>query len=113
MKFLSSSVLVALTLPLLSAANSPSYVGCFTSKGSLVSNGTYPYQSPGYCGLVCTKQQKLVIGMAHGNECSCGDEVPSSDKKVSDDKCDTECAGWPEDTCKSFLVIYRSGTLQP
>lgn len=100
MKFLSTSVLVALTLPLLgSASMTPRYVGCFSSKGNLVSNGTYPYQSPAYCVQVCSKQKKTVIGMANGNECLCGDEVPSSDEKVSRDKCDTNCAGWPVDKC--------------
>ncbi|KAF7591363.1 hypothetical protein BBP40_001641 [Aspergillus hancockii] len=76
-------------------------IGCYSSSGSLKSQGSYTYQSLGYCEEYCLKKDKKFIGLHDGTECWCGDSMPDKEDLVSDDKCDTPCSGWPGTMCGS------------
>lgn len=81
--------------------------GCYSSAGSLQNQGTYIYQSTGYCVDSCSSS---VIATTKGNECYCGDEVPPASDKVADSMCNIACVGYPYDKCKfarseAFLAL--------
>ncbi|PWY92876.1 hypothetical protein BO70DRAFT_349169 [Aspergillus heteromorphus CBS 117.55] len=75
--------------------------GCYTTPGELVAQGTYQFQSNGYCQQICTRQNHTVYALHNGNECSCGDQLPPSSDKVADTECDSPCSGFPSETCGS------------
>ncbi|EMF11170.1 WSC-domain-containing protein [Sphaerulina musiva SO2202] len=81
------------------AAQTVSHQGCYGSAGSLTSQGTYIYQSTGYCAVKCKNNGKAVMATTNGTECYCGDALPAASDKVEDSKCNTPCVGYPMDTC--------------
>jgi cell wall integrity and stress response component len=79
----------------------PTYAGCFSQSVPLIWHGPYIYQALGNCQMICDDLQNLVLGLGNGTDCWCGDYLPPENSKVSDDQCNTPCAGYPQDTCKS------------
>ncbi|KAI9879228.1 MAG: hypothetical protein M1830_009159 [Pleopsidium flavum] len=103
--FTVSSLLLAV-VPAAAQAPTPSLVlnamtseGCFSSSGSMQDQGQYMYQSSGYCQQMCVGLGKAVMGTAGGSNCWCGDALPATISKVSDDKCDTPCNGYNKQNC--------------
>ncbi|KAJ5296952.1 uncharacterized protein N7443_007845 [Penicillium atrosanguineum] len=86
---------LALALPALASA-STSVLGCYSSVPSLKDEGRYTFQSQGYCEEKCQSGGFRIAALT-GLQCLCGNELPPSSAQVDDDKCDTVCAGWPED----------------
>lgn len=80
-----------------------SFVGCFSSKGSLGDSTTYTFQSTGWCSDHCSGKSASVYAMTGGSDCLCGDSTPPSSDKVSNSKCDTDCQGFPDDKCMLML----------
>ncbi|KAL8972497.1 MAG: hypothetical protein Q9183_000527 [Haloplaca sp. 2 TL-2023] len=76
-----------------------SYKGCFSSADGFEDQGSYTYQSPGYCQEQCVGINKPVMALAGGSNCWCGDLLPVASNKVSDSDCSTECQGYPDDKC--------------
>lgn len=101
---LSSTLLFAASLPVVSAASNSGYQGCYSDATPLKDNGSYTYQSSGYCKKQCAGKGKAVYALYQGSDCLCGDELPSSDNKVSDDECNTDCNGYPSDKCMCFVL---------
>ncbi|KAJ5086832.1 hypothetical protein NUU61_008139 [Penicillium alfredii] len=96
---------------ILVARASMSLVGCFDSDDGLTNKTTYTYQSSGWCFDACTKTNAAVFGLTGGSDCLCGDELPPDSAKVSKDKCNKACDGWPSDKCggDGFYSVYKTG----
>ncbi|KAI9367860.1 WSC domain-containing protein [Aspergillus egyptiacus] len=91
------------------------YIGCFSSIEPLEDQGTYIYQSNGYCLGKCYQQEYAVFALHNGNRCFCGDKLPEkSSEEDSDDKCNTPCAAWQSVMCGGsdayslYLTGYKS-----
>ncbi|KAL4962840.1 WSC domain-containing protein [Aspergillus stella-maris] len=94
------------------AAAQQTYVGCFTDSTPLESQGSYQYQSNGYCMNLCYGDNKAVFGLYNSDTCFCGDELPAkSSEEDSDDKCNKPCAAWPTVMCggSSAYSVYLTG----
>lgn len=74
--------------------------GCYAADASLTSLGSYQYQSEGYCSTQCKATDSAVFAMTDGNECLCGNALPSGGT-VSSSLCNLTCSGYPEDICES------------
>jgi len=105
--FTVSSLLLA-AVSALAQAPTPSLVlnaitseGCFSSSDPMQDQGSYMYQSSGYCQQTCVGLGKAVMGTTSGSNCWCGDELPAANSKVSDDKCNTPCNGYNKANCMS------------
>ncbi|KAH8726610.1 hypothetical protein GQ44DRAFT_725812 [Phaeosphaeriaceae sp. PMI808] len=68
-------------------------IGCFETGTPLENHGAYGFQSPGNCQLVCLQENKNVMGLSDGENCWCGDKIPAKSWAVSNNTCDTPCAG--------------------
>ncbi|KAG7009016.1 hypothetical protein G7Y79_00003g008840 [Physcia stellaris] len=88
------------------------YKGCFSSSKPLSDQGSWTYQSPGYCQGLCVKLKKAVMATTTGSNCFCGDQLPVADSKASDSKCNTPCFGYDKDNCggSNFWSVYLTGT---
>lgn len=75
------------------------YKGCFSSSDGFEDQGSYTYQSPGYCQKQCVGLNKPVMALTGGSHCWCGDLLPVTSSKTSDSQCSTPCQGYPADTC--------------
>jgi cell wall integrity and stress response component len=100
MKFLAIAT-ICLAAPL-ALAQMLETSGCYSNPGSLRTQGSYPYQSLGYCQELCMKGARKYMALHDNDQCWCGDSLPEQEDLVSDDKCDTPCTGWPETMCKSI-----------
>ncbi|KAL5340512.1 hypothetical protein BJX70DRAFT_110260 [Aspergillus crustosus] len=87
------------------------YVACFSSSKPLEDQGSYQYQSNGYCLKVCYDLKKAVFGLHNEDHCLCGDLLPAKSSKESDDACDTPCAAWPIVNCggADAYSVYLTG----
>ena len=65
----------------------------------MIDQGSWTYQSPGYCQKTCVELNKPVMGTTMGSNCWCGSLLPPSDTKVSDSKCNSPCNGYDKDMC--------------
>ncbi|KAM0717020.1 hypothetical protein Q7P37_006872 [Cladosporium fusiforme] len=88
------------------------YQGCYSSSTPLTDQGEDIYQTSGLCQPICVKKNQAVLGLTEGSNCYCGDEFPSEDDKVDDDKCDTHCNGYEDEMCggHKYWSVYTSGT---
>ena len=84
------------------------YKGCFSSSKPLSDQGSWTYQSPGYCQGLCVKLKKAVMATTTGSNCFCGDQLPVADSKASDSKCNTPCFGYDKDNCMFCLTPHIS-----
>ncbi|KAL8944801.1 MAG: hypothetical protein Q9216_000223 [Gyalolechia sp. 2 TL-2023] len=75
------------------------YKGCFSSSDGFEDQGSYTYQSPGYCQKQCADLDKPVMALMGGSNCWCGDLLPVAKSKISDAQCSTDCQGYPDDKC--------------
>ncbi|KAJ5391346.1 hypothetical protein N7509_006836 [Penicillium cosmopolitanum] len=92
--------------------SSGTFVGCFSSAGSLGGSTTYTYQSTGWCSDHCTSKSASYFATTNGKDCLCGSSAPDSSDKVDTSKCDTQCAGYPENKCggDGFYSVYSFDT---
>ena len=82
-------------------------LGCFSSSDPLEDQGSWTFQSAGYCQTTCVKLGKPVMGTTKGSNCWCGDLIPAANSKVADSKCNTKCNGYGLDFCKfTFTLVY-------
>jgi len=88
-------------------ASAPVAIGCFATSTPLESHGTYEYQSPGNCQLVCLQEGKNVFAVSDGTTCWCGDLKPPKDSMVANNTCDTNCAGFRDQKCKQPFCRYQ------
>lgn len=95
--FLTSTLFFAASLPAVIASGT--YKGCYSDVTPLGDEETFTYQSTGHCENRCSGKSKAVYALYQGSTCYCGDEIPASDNKVSDDKCSTSCNGYSKDKC--------------
>lgn len=107
--FLTSTLFFAASLPAVVASGT--YKGCYSDVTPLGDEETFTYQSTGHCEQRCSEKNKAVYALYQGSTCYCGDEIPASDNKVSDDKCSTSCDGYSKDKCggDSSYGVYLSG----
>ncbi|KAL4795816.1 hypothetical protein BDV19DRAFT_388841 [Aspergillus venezuelensis] len=98
-------------LPLLSAAkasdNPATDLGCFSDLTGFENQGSYTFQSHGYCIDLCETNGKTYAALK-GDDCYCGDTDPAKKDMVDDDKCDTACSGYPAVNCggdKAWTVL--------
>ncbi|CEN59576.1 WSC domain-containing protein [Aspergillus pseudodeflectus] len=94
------------------AAQQESYVGCFTSSDPLEDQGSYQFQSNGYCLNECYAQGYSVFGLYKTDHCFCGNKLPAkSTKESNDDKCNKPCAAWPAVMCggNNAYSVYLTG----
>ncbi|KAJ4507271.1 WSC domain [Exophiala dermatitidis] len=107
--FLSTPILAQTTSA--TAAAAITTLGCYKDSDPLTQQGTYVYQSSGWCQQQCVKLGKPVMATTGGSTCYCGDELPALDQEVDSSKCNTDCQGWPEDKCGGigYWQVYLSG----
>jgi cell wall integrity and stress response component len=74
-------------------------VGCFSSGGPLIDQGSYTYQSAGYCQCACATLNKAVMATYKGSDCYCGDLLPPTDTVASNSSCNTPCQGYDSADC--------------
>ncbi|KAL8654877.1 MAG: hypothetical protein Q9210_001229 [Variospora velana] len=73
--------------------------GCFSSSEGLEDQGSYTFQTSGYCQEKCVAFNKPVMALAGGSNCWCGDLLPVASSKTSDSECDKTCQGYPDEKC--------------
>lgn len=84
------------TLP----ASAMTSVGCFATPTPLENHGSYEFQTPGNCQLVCIELKKNVMALSDGENCWCGDEIPAVEWQTDNSTCTTPCRGDKEhSTC--------------
>lgn len=74
-------------------------IGCFETATPLDLYGTYEFQSPGNCQLVCIEQKKNVFAVSDGVNCYCGDQIPAKSWQTKNETCNTDCAGTDKAKC--------------
>lgn len=89
------------------------FVACYSSSKGLGNQASYTFQSSGWCQDRCSGSDynSAVFALTGGSNCLCGDELPPASDKVSNDKCNTPCDGWPQDMCggSGFYSVYTTG----
>lgn len=103
--FLTSTLFFVAGLPAVVASGS--YKGCYSDVTPLEDQGPYTFQSQGYCQNECSGKNKSVYALYQGKYCYCGDEIPASKSKVSDDNCQTGCQGYQLDKC-TFIRSHEA-----
>lgn len=101
-----SALLLSSGIPAVNA--SALFKGCYSSSQGLEDQGTYTYQSTGWCEDHCKGKGKEVAALWKGSHCLCGSELPPESAKVDKSKCDVTCDGYPADMCggKDTYSIY-------
>lgn len=74
-------------------------IGCFSSGGLLVDQGSYTYQTAGYCQCQCATLNKAVMATYKGSDCYCGDLLPPTDTVASNSSCNSPCQGYDTAVC--------------
>lgn len=75
------------------------YQGCYSSSSGLTDQGSYLYQTSGYCQPICVDANQAVLALSGGSDCWCGDVLPPADSKVDDSSCNTPCDGYGSQMC--------------
>lgn len=76
--------------------------GCFSSSEPMQDQGSYMYQSTGYCQQLCAGLGKAVMATTAGSNCWCGDLLPAASSKVTEDTCNSPCNGYNKQNCIRF-----------
>ncbi|RAO68703.1 uncharacterized protein BHQ10_004715 [Talaromyces amestolkiae] len=109
--FAASSLLLLAPSPVNAITyNASTHVDCYSSLPSnFIDNGTWTYQSSGYCQEQCVPMGYSVMAMTNGNDCWCGNELPANSTKT--DTCTDTCDGWQADACggKNSYDVYLTG----
>lgn len=79
--------------------SNPTLVGCYSAIPGYGSSKSWTYQSSGWCSNRCFGMNQGAFALTGASNCICGDTLPPSSDKVSSDKCNTPCSGWPDDMC--------------
>ena len=74
-------------------------VGCFSSGGLLVDQGSYTYQTASYCQCQCATLNKAVMATYKGSDCYCGDLLPPTNTVASNSSCNSPCQGYDTADC--------------
>ncbi|KAA8894487.1 hypothetical protein FN846DRAFT_409786 [Sphaerosporella brunnea] len=98
------------------ASTQPTYVGCYSTSGSMNQSAENEFQSRGSCRSTCVDDAGTndngngyaVMSMTKGTWCYCGNFLPNSVFKVDDSKCKQPCGGFSQETCGSRLGEYFS-----
>ncbi|KAL4737439.1 hypothetical protein BDV11DRAFT_171986 [Aspergillus similis] len=114
---LTSALLAVLPFVLSASADQvSSYVGCFSTPGSLKNFGTNVFQTIGHCLNQCTEAEYNIGDYAAVKEadCYCGDVDPAKEDLVDDDQCNAQCPGYPADVCGGSKAwsIYAIGEVK-
>ena len=108
----SLSIMFLITTPTVTKpASAMTSIGCFETGLPLENHGSYNFQSPGNCQLVCLQLDKDVMGLSDGENCWCGDEIPAKEWQVKNDTCSTTCNGDDTSGCggKNLLWVVLTG----
>ncbi|KAJ6149222.1 hypothetical protein N7471_000421 [Penicillium samsonianum] len=83
--------------------------GCYSSIPGYGKSTTWTYQSSGWCLDHCSKDY-AAFALTGGSDCVCGNTLPPSSAKVSNDKCSKSCSGWPDDMCggSGYYSVYTT-----
>ncbi|KAL1866656.1 Protein SLG1 [Paecilomyces lecythidis] len=86
--------------------------GCYSSSEPLTDQGSYTFQSTGYCQKLCANKNFSVMALTKGSNCLCGNELPPSSAKTDDSDCQTPCDGWPASMCggDNAYSVFLTGT---
>ncbi|KGO64155.1 Carbohydrate-binding WSC, subgroup [Penicillium italicum] len=86
--------------------------GCYSSIPGYGKPTSWTYQSSGWCLDHCAKDS-ATFALTKGSDCVCGNTMPPASAKVSSDKCNTACSGWPDDMCGSsnYYSVYTTNLL--
>jgi cell wall integrity and stress response component len=87
-------------------------LGCYSSLDSSFANqGSYTYQSSGYCQIICSNQLKNVMATSQGSNCYCGDHIPAQSAIVPNSTCNSPCNGYDQEDCggDTTFTVYLSG----
>jgi len=86
-------------------------MGCYSSSNGLSKQGTWTYQTKGYCQQRCVDAGHTVEATSNKDECWCGDSLPPSSAKVDDSKCSSGCTGYGTEMCGGvgFFSVYTDG----
>jgi cell wall integrity and stress response component len=96
---------------LLIAATSVSAVqlGCFSDNSetlsNFVDNGTFIFQSTGYCQRACYGIGYNYYALKDGEDCWCGDAVPPISDMVDDSNCNLPCPGYARQNCMLLFIL--------
>jgi cell wall integrity and stress response component len=110
MKFSTSNIAVTastllLWAPRMAAAvdySALEYVDCYSSVPGFIDNGTYTYQSQGYCQKQCAPMGYSVMALLDGKDCYCGNELPPNSTQTTG--CDTTCDGYNLEDCENSPI---------
>ncbi|KAI9809604.1 MAG: hypothetical protein M1825_000036 [Sarcosagium campestre] len=87
----SSLLWVTLSLASPDPAAGPSkstYLGCYSTSGSLKDQGYDTFQTDGKCQTdICFPKKKAVFALSDRSHCWCGESLPPPNLKVDNDKC--------------------------
>ena len=80
------------------------YKGCYSLPAGVtyqgfIDQGSYSFQSLGYCQGLCVPQGLPVMALWKGSDCLCGNAMPPNSIQIDDFDCNIPCDGWPQDTC--------------
>ena len=86
-------------------------IGCFSSAGPLADQGSYTFQSAGYCQCQCVTLNKAVMATTKGSDCYCGDLLPPTDTVASNSSCNSPCNGYGAANCggDGFWTVALTG----
>lgn len=86
-------------------------VGCFSSGDPLVDQGSYTFQTAGYCQCVCATMNKPVMATSKGSDCYCGDLIPATTAEASNSSCNSPCNGYGLQDCggNGFWTVALTG----
>ncbi|KAI1609245.1 cell wall integrity and stress response component [Exophiala viscosa] len=86
-------------------------LGCYSKPDPLVEQGSYTFQTSGYCQTQCVALNKAVMAITGGSTCYCGTELPALDLEVDDSKCDSPCNGYDSQNCGGlgYWQLYLTG----
>lgn len=85
--------------------------GCYSASNPLVDQGSFLYQSEGYCQTLCVNQSKPVGATTKGSNCFCGDLLPPKSFQASDLSCNSPCNGYGQKNCggNGFWSVFLTG----
>jgi len=86
--------------------------GCYSSSQGFNDQGSYTFQSSGYCQNLCVQKGFPVMALWKGSNCLCGNALPPDSAQTDNNNCNNPCDGWPQDTCGggNAYNIYLTGT---
>lgn len=95
--------------------NTTTYMGCYSSAGTLTKSDSFTYQSYGHCQEQCIPKSgenaQAVMGLNRGSDCWCGSTLPPESDKVDEEQCNTGCTGFGTDDCggRNTFSVYLTG----